>query len=217
MPAYSTLGKLRDPVLSSMLSSHEDDLTATLIHELAHQRLYLPGDTMFNESFATAVASVGLERWLMSRDAGERLREYRARREVNRAFLDLAEAARRELASLYASSLDEEAMRERKAQVFAGLAAEYDSLAAEYGMRAPVVPANNAALVPLASYHGLVPAFRGLLAACDGKLECFYAEAERIAAIDDEVARRAVLERALSSSGPPYGETANSAHCDPSS
>jgi predicted aminopeptidase len=65
--AYSTLGRFRDPLVSPMFGGSDSALVSTIFHELAHQRFYLPGDTQFNESFATAVAGAGLQRWFESR------------------------------------------------------------------------------------------------------------------------------------------------------
>src|SRR6202035_1914720 len=53
VPAYSTLGRFADPVLSSMLRYGDDELAATIFHELAHQLLYVRDDSEFNEAFAT--------------------------------------------------------------------------------------------------------------------------------------------------------------------
>ena len=61
--AYSTLGRFRDPVLSTMIAGSEDATVSLVFHELAHQVIYVRGDTAFNESFATFVASEGLRRW----------------------------------------------------------------------------------------------------------------------------------------------------------
>lgn len=60
--AYSTLGWFRDPVLNTFIHEPEADLADLLFHELAHQRLFIPGDTEFNEAFATAVAEEGTRR-----------------------------------------------------------------------------------------------------------------------------------------------------------
>ena len=65
MPAYSTLGKFSDPVLSSVLRYDDDEVAATIFHELAHQLLYVKDDSAFNEAFATTVEDAGLERWLV--------------------------------------------------------------------------------------------------------------------------------------------------------
>ena len=64
VPAYSTLGWLDDPVLSSFVRWRETDLARIMFHELAHQVVYVKDDTSFNESFAVAVEEAGLARWL---------------------------------------------------------------------------------------------------------------------------------------------------------
>ncbi len=53
--AYSTLGKFSDPLLNTMMRWDDVRLVAVLFHELAHQVVYVKGDSGFNESFATAV------------------------------------------------------------------------------------------------------------------------------------------------------------------
>ncbi|MDD5330670.1 MAG: aminopeptidase, partial [Sulfuricella sp.] len=53
--AYSTLGLFDDPVLNTFLRLGDTEVARTLFHELAHQRLYVKGDSVFNESFATTV------------------------------------------------------------------------------------------------------------------------------------------------------------------
>ena len=71
VPAYSTLGWLNwaggDPLLSTFIGYPEGELARLVFHELAHQVVYAPGDTVFNESFATAVERLGVQRWLEAR------------------------------------------------------------------------------------------------------------------------------------------------------
>ncbi len=62
--AYSTLGHFKDPILNTMMGWSDAQLAATLFHELAHQVVYIPGDSEFNEAFATTVEEAGLDRWL---------------------------------------------------------------------------------------------------------------------------------------------------------
>ena len=45
--AYSTLGWFRDPVLNKFIHKPETELAELLFHELAHQRLFVSGDTDF--------------------------------------------------------------------------------------------------------------------------------------------------------------------------
>ena len=72
VPAYSTLGKFRDPVLNTMLGYGDDELAAIIFHELSHQLVYVPGDSEFNEAFAVTVEQAGLERWLKRAGPRER-------------------------------------------------------------------------------------------------------------------------------------------------
>ncbi|MGB0515187.1 MAG: aminopeptidase, partial [Wenzhouxiangellaceae bacterium] len=53
--AYSTLGRFEDPVTSPMLAWNDAALAGLIFHELAHQRLFVPGDTAFNEAYASVV------------------------------------------------------------------------------------------------------------------------------------------------------------------
>eukprot|EP01034_Spumella_vulgaris_P037055 gene37055-45705_t len=68
VPAYSTLGYMNwaggDPLLSTFVAWPEGDFVRLLFHELAHQVVYAQGDTVFNESFATAVERLGSARWM---------------------------------------------------------------------------------------------------------------------------------------------------------
>ena len=64
VPAYSTLGWFSDPLLSTFINYSDAELARMVFHELAHQVVYVQGDSQFNEGFATAVEEAGVERWL---------------------------------------------------------------------------------------------------------------------------------------------------------
>lgn len=61
VPAFSTLGRLNDPLLSSMLSYSEHDLVNTIIHELVHTTLFIKDNIDFNERLAVFIANKGTE------------------------------------------------------------------------------------------------------------------------------------------------------------
>lgn len=66
--AYSTLGKLSDPLLSSMLAYKEHDLVNTVIHELVHSTLFIKDNIDFNERLAVFVAAKGTEIFYAQRE-----------------------------------------------------------------------------------------------------------------------------------------------------
>ena len=187
VPAYSTLGKFGDPVLSSMLRYSDDELAATIFHELAHQLLYVRDDSEFNEAFATTVEDTGLERWLAHQGQTARMRAFRQDQAHEQAFLELLAHTRAQLVRLYASGVPHAEMRERKAQAFARLAADMRGLARRQGETYPLYEEwiaaglNNAHLAAVATYYNCVPGFARLLERQDNDLKLFYAAARELA------------------------------------
>jgi predicted aminopeptidase len=203
VPAYSTLGKFADPVLSSMLRYDDDELAATIFHELAHQLIYVRNDSAFNEAFATAVEEAGLTRWLEHRGEAQRIGRFHIEQQRETALLALLKPARARLAELYGSAADVGEMRERKRGILAELAVEIRALEARQGVRYPVYEQwmaaglNNAQLASIATYYECVPGFERLLAAENGDLPRFYA-AVRMLARQPLAERHAALCAALS-------------------
>ncbi|GAC1455581.1 MAG: aminopeptidase [Steroidobacteraceae bacterium] len=181
VPAYSTLGRFADPVLSSMLRYDDEELAATIFHELAHQLLYVRNDSQFNEAFATTVEDAGLERWLAHQGEPGRMLQFRQRRAQAREFLELLGAARAQLARLYATGAPRDELRAGKVQILAALGGDIRALEKRRGVRYPIYEQwldagfNNARLASVATYFECVPGFERLLAENDGDLVRFYA------------------------------------------
>jgi predicted aminopeptidase len=196
VPAYSTLGRFADPLVSPMLRLGVDDAVATLFHELAHQVVYVQDDTAFNEAFAVTVERAGFERWLAYR--GEPASPARLERALRQQrFVRAVERARRDLAVLYARPLDAMAMRVAKQARLAELTVELRALEAESGTRAGFsrwleTGLNNAHLASVASYWQCVAGFERELAAVGGDLPLFYARVRELA-LEPAAARRARL------------------------
>jgi predicted aminopeptidase len=187
VPAYSTLGKFADPVLSSMLAYGDDDLAATIFHELAHQLLYVRDDSEFNEAFATTVEDAGLERWLAHLGEAERMRALRAQAQHEQEFVGLLADTRAQLKRLYASGASRADMRVKKAGIFNALAGEIRAREHRDGLTYPLYEEwisqgmNNARLASVATYFDCVPGFRRLLEAAGGDLPRFYDAAREVA------------------------------------
>jgi predicted aminopeptidase len=185
IPAYSTLGWFDDPVLNTYIFYPDAEIARLTFHELAHQVVYVSGDTVFNESFATTVELEGVDRWLSRAGTPEERAAFDATQKYKRGFIDLVMKLRGRLGELYASPLADEEKRRRKAEVFAELKAEYLLLKESWkGFsgydRFFAGELNNANLVPVATYSELVPAFRSLLAENDGDFKRFYAKVKEL-------------------------------------
>jgi predicted aminopeptidase len=199
--AYSTLGHFSDPVLSTMIRFDDVELASIIFHELAHQRLYIPGDSSFNEAFATAVEQEGVRRWLLAANRPTELERFAARRHHLIAVNGELARTRAQLQSSYAQPgavlRNADATRVAKSDALASLTTRLAALSA--GWRDGIDYAawfsgdlNNARLASIATYIDCVPGFERLLAASGGDLTVFY---DRVRALGDRPAeeRRAVL------------------------
>lgn len=187
VPAYSTLGYMNwaggDPLLSTFIGWPEGEFVRLLFHELAHQVVYAQGDTLFNESFATAVERIGSARWLATQSTPQARQAFAASEARRSAFRALTRATRARLAAIYepqeAPAVDDPARAAMKLEAMQQFRADYAALRDRW-LRAPenggaplttaqvagydrwVARANNASFAAQAAYDELVPAFEAL-------------------------------------------------------
>lgn len=183
--AYSTLGRFDDPLISTMMRREDTELAALLFHELAHQLLYVKGDAGFNESFATAVEEFGVIRWLKARGNEQEIDEYFARRELRQQLMQLVAAAREDLGTYYAETIDPDEKRLLKQHRLESLQQDVSAVLQRQGQEQNgwfSGTLNNARLISMTLYEGRLQEFRELLAACKDDLECFYGAARDLAA-----------------------------------
>lgn len=206
VPAYSTLGWFSDPLISTFINYPDAELARLIFHELAHQVVYVAGDSQFNESFASAVEEAGVERWL-ARFGNDAMREgfvrYSARK---REFLGLLLKYRRALEANYAAKTPDDAKRSVKVRLFAELKDEYQLLKQSWGGFAGydrffAEPLSNAHLASIATYSDLVPAFRVLLRR-ERDFPSFYKAVRRLADLERPERHRILKALAASTAEP---------------
>ena len=199
VPAYSTLGWYDDPVLSSMMHWDDDYVAKLIFHELAHQQFYIKDDTAFNESFASFVGQEGLRQWRASQGLPPPDMALDRRQQQ---LTELVLAAREDLAALYANELNEAEKRAAKAERFARLRADYQTLRDEqwegfagfdqwFGESL-----NNAALLPFGLYDQWVTAFEALFRQQGEDWSAFYNAVEALGALPEPARSRGLAELA---------------------
>jgi len=185
--AYSTLGWFADPLLSTFFEHDDWRSAALLFHELAHQQLYVAGDTRFNESFAVTVEREGTRRWLQQHGGAQAIKMARQHWQRQDQRAALFAAARRQLNALYQGNASDEEKRHAKNLLLTRLAE--DSHWQDAAGQAP----NNATLAAFGAYTTLVPAFERLLLKHGGALTDFYQAADQLAGLPQEQRRQALL------------------------
>ena len=184
VPAYSTLGWFADPILSSMLRWGDDELDGTIFHELAHQLIYVKGDTAFNESFASFVQAEGLREWRQSRGLPPPDERTRAMAD---GFTRLVLGLRENLKTLYASGADEPVMAGGKQREIAEFRRRYaqwrdDHWSGDQRYDAWVAqPINNARLLPFGLYDRWTGAFATMFQRAERNWPAFYSHVRELA------------------------------------
>ncbi len=194
--AFSTLGWFNDPVLSTTLNTDDVEVVTTVIHELSHQHLFVPGQVGFNESFATFVGRVGAVRFFCTREGSGpdsvKCQRALARWRDFQRFSVFLDGFVEELSIVYDDpGLTSDEKVARREAVFASALSRFDAIVApeleEFtfaGFRD--TPLNNATLLSRIRYYNRLPDFDAFLEGHDGNLVAALADlAARVGTVDD--------------------------------
>ena len=118
--AFSTLGWFNDPLLNTVLRYGDLGLVSTVVHELLHNTVFIPGHVAFNESFANFVGDRGAILFFCGRDGddAESCRLARATWQDNLLFGEFLTRLVGDLEELYARDLARDDKLARRERIF---------------------------------------------------------------------------------------------------
>ncbi|MBA2320492.1 MAG: aminopeptidase [Deltaproteobacteria bacterium] len=185
--AYSTLGWFADPVLPDMLDWPETQLSDTLLHELAHATLWVPGSAMFNESFANVVGETASRAWMVHTygEGSPEVETLDGNRADGERYRLVLHGLYEDLDALYQDPrFTEQEKRLRKAMLYESLPSRVALAGIGDGSRFAAALQrgawNNARLVQFRTYNRGAAWFRTVLAEGDGDIGRFIARIREI-------------------------------------
>ncbi len=184
--AFSTLGWFNDPLLSTVLRDDDVGVVETVLHELAHTYLFVPGHVRFNESYADFVGYTGAAHFFCTRRGGgpntvKCLRAQARWRDMER-FSVFIDGLVDRLQTLYGRTDLDRAGKIRQREVIFREARErfqrevqptFESISFRSFL---TVPLNNATLLARMRYYHRLPDFQALLEAHGGDLRAVMEE-----------------------------------------
>jgi predicted aminopeptidase len=179
--AFSTLGWFNDPLLSTVLRDDDVGVVETVLHELAHTYLFVPGHVRFNESYADFVGYTAAARFFCTRQGGgpDTVKCLRARarwRDMER-FSVFIDGLVDKLQTLYGRTDVDSAEKVLRRDAIFRTAKEdfkkdvqptFESISFQSFL---TVPLNNATLLARLRYYHRLPDFQAFLDAHGGDLK----------------------------------------------
>jgi predicted aminopeptidase len=200
--AFSTIGWFADPVMNTHFDYTDAGLAGLIIHEKAHEILYVKNDTSFNEAFASFVGQTGQKLWIAKHYGEGGVQKFLKQEKRAGEFGSLIIGVRKELRILYKKNLTPDQMRLAKNETFAKMRDGYSRLKKSWdgysGYDAWFAKnLNNADVVGTDEYANLVPFFQKLFDLSGQNFTVFYAKAKAIANLP-KMERYLEIEKILS-------------------
>lgn len=159
--AFSTLGWFNDPLLSTALERDSMELVALVLHEIAHNTLWVKGNVAFNESYAQLVGYRGAEAYFRSKGDTALARRAADRWHDEAVFGDFYGRLIARADSFYATHPDSAALRAGKIALGEWARADFEGPVAAQLRSVRITPSsisnsrpiNNARLVGVTLYR----------------------------------------------------------------
>lgn len=196
--AYNTLGWYVDPVFSPMLRSDEGQLASTVLHEMTHGTVYLPGQSDFDETLAEWVGNEAARELLAEAygEGSEPVKRFGEDIEDEARFNAFLHDVRQELERLYAQEISREEKVARREAVFAQAKERFAKTLPQYYAQGYAgflkKDLNNALILSYGRYHARTDLFDRVFEAHGRDLRATVAFFASIGDSDD--ARKAMEE-----------------------
>jgi predicted aminopeptidase len=185
---YSTLGWFSDPVFSPQLRMSEEDLVSLVIHELTHATVYFPGESNFNESYASFVEEIGTEKFYQKYDSEKTksiLEKRNKRRAESNFIISEVKKTAEKLKIVYANenlsdtekiSMKGKIIEEYKQSIIESKA-KFEKFDIE---KFKLQKMNNENFIGILRYHSGVKFFKETFAKLDGDFSKFHIEIQKV-------------------------------------
>lgn len=187
--AFSTLGWFNDPFLSTMKDFDKVSLVNTVIHEILHNTIWIPGDATFNETMANLVGAVGAIQYFEQNygTTSELADTARNRWHDEQRYAEFVNTTFQELTTFYSTAkedkLPQPQLLAQRTQIFESAKERWLEQASQLRTeryKTVFNNWNNALLLAQTIYLDRLPLFVQLLDTCQQSLPCFVEKAKKI-------------------------------------
>jgi predicted aminopeptidase len=204
---YSTLGWFSDPLFSTQITENEYELVSLIFHEMAHATVYINGDSLFNESFASFIEDIGVQNYYTSMntpEANQQLSEYLKLKTTNSFLLSEIRTTAMLLHTMYESELtDAEKKIEKKKliELFKDkIIQNSQNLSEEKIKKFRERELNNEDFIGILRYNSGEAFFQQKFEAVNRNFSEFYTEMQKLEKLEENARKELVLGKPVPTS-----------------